>query len=153
MPDRVQIIAIIGSLALLLVIFEAIRRRRLREQYALTWLLTGGALLLLSVWRDLLTSLSQIAGIYYPPSVLLLIGAGFVVLILLDFSMVVSDLSAKVTRLTQAHALLEREVMALSQGEQSGIDKTLMELNHCASDVECALSEFGIARPVARERR
>ena len=117
MPDRVQVVAVVGSLALLVIVFEAIRKRRLREQYALVWLLTGGALLALSLWRELLHQLSALMGIYYPPSALLLIGIGFVVLILLSFSVVVSELSGKVTRLTQRLALLEWEVKTLQEHE------------------------------------
>ena len=40
-PLRVSIAAAIASLLLLLVVFELIRSRRLRERYALLWLLTG----------------------------------------------------------------------------------------------------------------
>lgn len=110
MPDRVQIVAIIGSLTLLAIILEAVRKRRLREQYALAWLVTGAVLLLLAAWRELLHWLSALMGIYYPPSALLLIGIGLVVLILLSFLVIVSDLSAKITRLSQKVAILEWEI-------------------------------------------
>ena len=53
-PLRVSIFAAIASLILLAVIFELIRSRRLQERYALLWLLTGGVILILSVWRDAL---------------------------------------------------------------------------------------------------
>lgn len=108
--SRVQLFAIIGSLVLLLVIIDAIRKRRILEQYSLVWLLTGFVLLFLSIWRDLLDNLSAFIGIYYPPSVLLLIGSGLLVLILLSFSAVVSKEAGKVARLTQRLALLEFEV-------------------------------------------
>lgn len=129
MTDRVQILAVVGCLGLLAVIFEAIRKRRLREQYALVWLLTGGVLLLLALWRDLLHQISALMGIYYPPSALLLIGIGFVVLILLNFSVVVSDLSAKVTRLTQKLALLEWEMHARQERGTRDRDAPLAKAN------------------------
>lgn len=112
MIDRIQVLAIIGSLALLIIIVEAVRKRRLREQYALTWLLTGIVLLVLALRRDLLTVVSNLMGIYYPPSALLVIGIGFIVLVLLSFSVVVSELSLKVARLTEKVALLDAEVQA-----------------------------------------
>ena len=46
-PLKVTIAATIASLILLLVVFELIRSRRLRERYALLWLLTGVVLLVL----------------------------------------------------------------------------------------------------------
>ena len=114
--DKVQILSIAVSAAMLLVILEAIRKKKLKEQYALVWLLTGGVLLLFSVWRHLLDRLSALIGIYYPPSALLLMLTGLTVLILLSFSIVVSDLSGKVTSLTQKVALLEWELAQKSRG-------------------------------------
>ncbi len=119
MTDRIQVIAVVGSLALLVIILEAIRKRRLREQYSLIWLVMAAAILLLALWRDLLHQLSSLMGIYYPPSALLSIGIGFVVLILISFSIVVSELSTKVTGLTQRLALMEWEIKALRE-QQSG---------------------------------
>ena len=58
-PWRVSIAAAIASVLLLLVVFELIRSRRLRERYALLWLLTGVVLLVLSLWRG---GLNTIAG-------------------------------------------------------------------------------------------
>ena len=51
-PLPVSIASAVASFLLLVVVFELIRSRRLRERYALLWLLTGGVLLALSVWRD-----------------------------------------------------------------------------------------------------
>ena len=50
-PLPVSIAAAVASFLLLLVVFELIRSRRLRERYALLWLLTGVVLLALSLWR------------------------------------------------------------------------------------------------------
>ena len=51
-PLRTSIAATAVSLLLLLVVFELIRSRRLRERYALLWLLTGVVMLALSLWRS-----------------------------------------------------------------------------------------------------
>ena len=48
-PLKVSIAAAIASLLLLVVVFELIRSRRLRERYALLWLLTGLVLLAIFV--------------------------------------------------------------------------------------------------------
>jgi len=122
--DRVEIVAVAGAVVLLAVILEAIVKRRLREQYALMWLLTGVVLLVLALWRDLLHQLSALMGIYYPPSALFLIFIGLVVLILLNFSVVVSDLSAKVMRLTQKLALLEWEIDSMRGQQAPPIERT-----------------------------
>jgi len=72
MDPRIQIISILGSAAIVAVVFGLIRQRKLREEYALLWM--GAALLLIvvSFWRGLLETVARLVGVAYPPSVLLL---------------------------------------------------------------------------------
>src|SRR5581483_10141021 len=51
-PLRVSIAGAIASFVLVLIVLELIRSRRLRERYALLWLVTGVVLTALSAWRD-----------------------------------------------------------------------------------------------------
>jgi hypothetical protein len=107
-PLRVSIAAAIASLLLLLVVFELIRSRRLRERYALLWLLTGVVLLVLSVWRGGLNTIAGWFGISgYPPAILFAVGILFILLVLLHYSTVISRLSDQSTILAQRLALLE----------------------------------------------
>ena len=39
--SRLQFVAVLGALALLLIVLELVRRRRLLERYALLWLAVG----------------------------------------------------------------------------------------------------------------
>ena len=110
-PLVVSIVGAIASVALIGVILELIRRRRLRERYALLWLLTGTALLVLSVWRDGLNTIAGWAGVTgYPPAVLFALGLLFVIVVLLHYSTVISRLSDQNTILAQRLALLEAEL-------------------------------------------
>jgi len=116
-PFRVAVFASIASALFLLVIFELIRSRRLQERYALLWLVTGGVILLLSVWRDALRMVSQQIGIAYPPSALFIIGFLFILVVLLHYSTVISELSERNVRLAQDIALVE-ERLRLHEREQ-----------------------------------
>ena len=110
-PLRVSIAAAIASLLLLLVVFELIRSRRLRERYALLWLLTGVVLLVLSLWRGGLNTIAGWFGISgYPPAILFAVGILFILLVLLHYSTVISKLSEQNTRLAQRLALLEHRL-------------------------------------------
>ena len=107
-PLRVSIAAAIASVLLLLVVFELIRSRRLRERYALLWLLTGVVLLVLSLWRGGLNTIAGWFGISgYPPAILFAVGILFILLVLLHYSTVISRLSDESTILAQRLALLE----------------------------------------------
>jgi hypothetical protein len=109
-PLRVSIFASIASVILLVVIFELIRSRRLQERYALLWLLTGGVLLILSAWRDALRLFSDQVGIAYPPSALFVLGFLFILVVLLHYSTVISELSERNVRLAQDIALVEERL-------------------------------------------
>ena len=63
---KFQIIIGILSLILLLITFELIRKERLREEYSILWLFTGGVTLVLSFWPQFFLSkfLTQITGLY-----------------------------------------------------------------------------------------
>ena len=112
-PLKVSIAAAIASLLLLVVVFELIRSRRLRERYALLWLLTGLVLLALSVWRGGLNTIAGWFGVTgYPPAVLFAVGSLFVFLVLLHYSTVISRLSDQNTILAQRLALLEEQIEA-----------------------------------------
>ena len=109
-PLPVSIAAAVASFLLLVVVFELIRSRRLRERYALLWLLTGTVLLALSVWRDGLNTIASWFGVEtYLPAILGAVGALFILAVLLHYSTVISRLSDQNTILAQRLALLEQQ--------------------------------------------
>ena len=116
-PFRVSLAAAAAALILLAVIFELIRSRRLQERYALLWLLTGLVIFVLAIWRGLLGRLSDLVGIAYPPSALFVLAAFFVLVVLLHYSTVISQLSDQNRILAQRLALLEHQL-----GEERGRD-------------------------------
>lgn len=116
-PLTVSIAGAVASLLLVLVVLELIRKRRLKERYALLWLLTGVALLVLSLWRDGLNTIAAWVGIEtYPPAVLFAVATLFILLVLLDYSTAISKLADQNTILAQRLALLEERLRR--RGEQ-----------------------------------
>ncbi len=103
-------IAVAVTLALLVVIFELVRRKRLSERYAILWLVAAVTLLVLAAWKGLLTSLSHDVGISYPPSALFAVAIGLIVVILLHFSLAVSRLSDQNKMLAQRLGLLQQRL-------------------------------------------
>jgi len=112
-PLFISIAGTVASIALLLVVFELIRSRRLQERYALLWLATGVVLAVLSAWRDGLNTIAGWFGIQsYPPAVLFAVGILFILVVLLHYSTVISRLSAQNVLLAQKLALLEASLEA-----------------------------------------
>jgi len=110
MDTRLQIVAITAAAALLVVLLELVRQRRLLERYALLWLFSAFVLLGLSVWGGLLEAVAGVIGVAYPPNALFLVAFGFVMVLLLHFSLAVSRLSDQSKVLAQRLALLEERL-------------------------------------------
>lgn len=110
-PLYVSIAATVASILLLLIVFELIRSRRLRERYALLWLATGVVLLVLSVWRGGLNTIAGWVGVTgYPPAVLFAVATLFILAVLLHYSTVISKLADQNVILAQRLALLEQRL-------------------------------------------
>jgi hypothetical protein len=116
-PISISIAASIASVLLLLVVFELIRGRRLKERYALLWLATGVVLLVLSAWRNGLNTIAGWMGIStYPPAILFAVATLFVIIVLLYYSTVLSQLVDQNTVLAQELALLRERLEKLESG-------------------------------------
>jgi hypothetical protein len=103
-------LSIAVTLALLLFVFELVRRKRLSERYAILWLLAAATMFVLAAWKGLLTSLSYDVGISYPPSALFAVAIGLIAMILLNFSVAVSRLSDQNKILAQRLSLMQRRL-------------------------------------------
>jgi hypothetical protein len=110
MDLHLRLVAIVASVGLLLVVLDLVRRRRLLERYALVWLGVTALLLVLSVWDGLLTGVSSLIGIFYPPTALFVVAFGFVIFLLLHFSVAVSRLADQSKVLAQRVGLLEERL-------------------------------------------
>jgi hypothetical protein len=121
MELRVQIVAIAATLVLLLGVLELVRSRRLLERYAILWLFSATALLALAAWKGLLQKAADAVGIYYAPSALFVFAFGFILMLLLHFSVAVSRLAE------QSKVLAQR--LALAEQRQRELETELAELH------------------------
>lgn len=113
-PNRIQIIAVIGSFFILTLIIYLIRKKRLKEEYSLLWLFSSIVLLIMAVWRKGLEYLSSLIGIAYPPAALLLIFIIAIFLIMIQFSIVISRLSEKNKCIAQELGILKAELKKIT---------------------------------------
>jgi hypothetical protein len=113
--DRLQFVSIAGAAGLLLIVFELVRRRRLMERYALLWLLSSFVLVTLAGWRNLLEQVSKAVGVATPVNALFVVAFGFVLVLLLHFSLVISKLADQSSVLAQEAALLRHRLDELDE--------------------------------------
>jgi hypothetical protein len=110
MTTHQRLVAVVATLGLLILVFDLVRRRRLLERYALVWMAVTVLLLILSAWGGLLDRVADAIGISYPPSALFAAAFGFVIVLLLHFSVAVSRLTDQSKLLAQRLALLEERL-------------------------------------------
>jgi hypothetical protein len=115
MGSRMQVVAILGAVALLLIVLEMVRRRRLMERYALLWMLSAVVILGLAVWQDALNVLARQLGIISAPNALFFVAIAFILLLLLHFSAAMSRLSDQSKVLAQRQAILEERLARAEQ--------------------------------------
>jgi hypothetical protein len=105
-----KVFAIIASLLIMALVVELVRRRKLREEYSWLWLLTGGFIILLVVWYDLLVLITHLIGAIAPTTTLFIFGLIFLMLISLHYSIQISQLSHQVKEMAQQLTLLRGQV-------------------------------------------
>ena len=105
--NRIQILAIIGSLGIFLFVVELIRKKRIKEEYSLLWLFFGAIFVLLSVWRRGLDEFSELIGVAYPPAALFLLLLMAVFMILIQFSIIISKQSESIKKMAQEIGLIK----------------------------------------------
>ena len=119
---RIEFWAILGCTVLFALLFELVRRRKLKERYSFLWFLTGLVLVVFVIRRDWLEDLAALVGIYYPPTALLIIVVFFLLLILIHYSTVITRLMSDNQTLVQEVGLLEsrlRELERLAEAQES----------------------------------
>ncbi|MHB8095758.1 MAG: DUF2304 domain-containing protein [Candidatus Aminicenantales bacterium] len=114
--STIAIISMIVSAGLLVCIIELTRRRKIREQYSLIWIAVGFLILVFSIFNKLLDFLARLAGIYYAPSVLIVLMVFFGMVLGIHFTLVISKLAEDNKKLIQEIGLLKNRIETLEKG-------------------------------------
>jgi hypothetical protein len=112
--SRTQIIALLSAFFLLFFVLELVRRRRLREEYSLVWLISAFVYLLIALFPQFSQWLSRLLGTANTSLAFVFIGLQFVVLLLLQYSIRLSRLTDRVKDLTQLTSILDGENQKLA---------------------------------------
>ena len=127
--SRLEIVITAVAVVYLLFMLTLVRRRQLREKYALLWLAVGVAVVLLALARTVADRVAAFLGFAYGPSAVFLFSTIFLMGVAAHLSWEVSRLEDKTRRLAQEVALLRPEPPA-------GSDINLTEGRAVPSDAE-----------------
>ena len=125
--SRMQIVAVMASVAFLAVLIALLRKNRLSLKYSLLWLFSGFVMLLLSLFPGLLDSFARLIGIYSSVNALFAVLLFCALMLLISITSIVSRQKAEIVRLAQEVSLLENRIRLLEAGEArepAGSDET-----------------------------
>ena len=115
MPIRpFQIFVAMSSLALTALVLELIRRRKIKDELWLPWLVVSITPFVMSLWISPWARLAHLLGIAYEPALLLMLGLLLCLALILYLTVVVSTLMRQNLRLAPDLALLRPRMDALA---------------------------------------
>lgn len=106
--------------AILIYVFEMLRRQKLREKYAVLWIIIGIGTLILSAFPQLLSGASRLLGIQIPANLLFIMTLVLLVGVCLHLSHEQSMAEDEVRILAEELAILRADFAAL-RSVHSGI--------------------------------
>jgi hypothetical protein len=113
--DRLSIVSIVAAVAALALVFELLRRRRLREKYAAIWVVIAIGTVVVAIFPQILRWLADLIGIQ-TPSNLLFFGSLIVLFaVSLQLSREVGLLEEQSRRLAEEVGTLTMRVDALEK--------------------------------------
>lgn len=101
-----NVAAFILSLAIVGVVFEMLRRKKLREKYAALWLIVGIGTLVLAAFPRLLTIVTELAGVQLPSNLLFIISILLLLGVCLHLSWEISVVEDETRALAEEVAIL-----------------------------------------------
>jgi hypothetical protein len=124
MTTRAHVLAIVATFVAIAFILRLVRLRQLRSKYALLWLVTALVLLPLGIAPQLLEPIATWVGVDYAPAAFLVLGLGYLFLVVVHFSWELSRLETRVRLLAEELALLQHWVDE-REAEHPGADAHL----------------------------
>lgn len=110
---RLTIVTIALAVLAFVVVFELLRRRRLREKYAFLWVLVSGATVILSLFPSVLSGAAELIGIATPSNLLFLVALLILFAVSLQLSAEVGVLEEQSRRLAEETGSLRLRIEEL----------------------------------------
>ncbi len=114
-PQKLQIILIIAIIVYFVIILHFLKNKALELKYTLIWLVSGGAMLILVAFPQLMTKAIKLLGIQSSMNGLYIALISFIIMILMTLTSIVSRHAFKTKTLIQEVAILEKRVRELEK--------------------------------------
>lgn len=124
----ITILGLIGSIIIMLALFEMMRRHRLREKYALIWALVSLAIITVAAFPNLLVRASGALGLEAPTNLLFFVASMVIMILTLQHSSELGRLEERTRTLAEEVALLRMELEGgYGHGDHRPVDAPVAE--------------------------
>jgi hypothetical protein len=106
----IHILALVSGAAILVGMFELLRRGQLREKYAILWFLVGIVIAVFGVYPGLLDGIARPLHVADPPNLLLFAGDAVLLLVTVHLSWEASRMEDRTRALAEEVALLRQQI-------------------------------------------
>ena len=116
------VLGLIGSVVTLVALFEMLRRRRLREKYAVLWVLVAMFTLLVALVPRVLYWAAEVVGVEVPANLLFFLASMLLLLVSIQHSYELGRLEERSRTLAEEVALLRLDLEAGRDRPPPGTD-------------------------------
>ncbi len=127
------IIGVLAAFAVLVLTVELLRRRALREKYAVIWLVVSLVAVVFTVFPGLLLRVSQRLGFQIPANFVFAIAALVLLVVGMQLSLEVGRLEDRSQRLAEEVGLLRHDIEQLRRELAGSAPTEPVELSHAAA--------------------
>jgi hypothetical protein len=150
---RLAILTGVTALLLIVFIFELLRRRQLREKYAVLWLVVGLGIIPVGFSQGLVNTIARHVGVANGASLVLFLAVVFLLLTCIHLSWEASQLEDETRTLAEEIALIRTELRDLKQDVQAGRGVTVVQDVDRERVVEEAVALTAAAVPTQRDNK
>ncbi|QZN84788.1 DUF2304 domain-containing protein [Cellulomonas sp. C5510] len=116
--------AVGACIALLVFLVVLLRTRRLREKYAIAWIVVGVGICVFGAFPGVVSALARLVGVQTPSNLLFALASIVLLLVCIQLSSEITTLEEETRTLTEEVALLRFDLERLAAGLAAAPDET-----------------------------
>jgi hypothetical protein len=121
------ILGVLGSLVTLGLLFEMMRRQRLREKYAVFWAVVAVLTLVVAAFPGLLTKAAEVVGVAVPANLLFFVASMLLLVVSVQHSSELGRLEERTRTLAEEVGLLRLQVQQGAEATRSAAEADVDE--------------------------
>ena len=135
-----------------IAIFTLVRKNHLMVSHAIWWLMVAAVSMAFGIYPRLIDKIGAVFGIHYPPTLLIVVGMGSILIKMLTMDLKLSKQERNIRALTQRLAILESEMYSKDPSHRvSALEPFCDTKDASVHEAEITVREEGMQAENSRE--